>query len=282
MENLNEDLLIRMALEEDLGEKGDITSESVFREDEEGKYILLAKESGILCGIDVFTKVYKAVDPDVVVSERFSDGDEIKAGDIIADIEGRIISILRAERTSINFISMMSAIATKACHYVSKASGRVKILDTRKTIPGYRQLSKYAVRCGGAINHRAGLYDMALVKDTHIDAAGSITEAVRKIREKQGKSTVVEVEARTLDEVSQALAAGADRIMLDNMGNEMMAEAVKIINGRAETEASGNMSYDRIDEAASAGVDYISFGNLTHTIKGFDFSLRNINYGVQK
>ncbi len=273
-----EDLLIKMALEEDLGEKGDITSESIFS-DETGRYMLISKERGILCGIDIFTRVYKAVDSEILVTEHFSDGEDIKPGDIIADIEGKVVSILKAERTSINFISMLSAIATKTSLYVKKAGGRVKILDTRKTIPGFRQLSKYAVRCGGGLNHRSGLYDMALVKDTHIDAAGDIASAVLRIREKQGRHVKIEVEARDIDEAEKALAAGADRIMLDNMTDSEMALAVKMIAGRAETEASGNMSLERIGSASETGVDYISFGSLTHSIKAFDFSLKNINYG---
>ena len=273
MESGNEDLLRRIALEEDLGEKGDITSESIFSE-EYGDYILVSKEEGILCGIDIFTRVYKAVDPEVIVSARFSDGEQIKPGDIVADIGGRVVSILKAERTSINFISMLSAIATKTSKFVEKSAGRVKILDTRKTIPGYRQLSKYAVRCGGGLNHRSGLYDMALVKDTHIDAAGNIAEAVLKIRKREGSSVKIEVEARNLDEVREALGAGADRIMLDNMSDTMMKEAVAYIGGRAETEASGNMDLERIEKVSATGVDYISFGTLTHSIRGFDFSLK--------
>ncbi|MCP5515178.1 MAG: carboxylating nicotinate-nucleotide diphosphorylase [Spirochaetales bacterium] len=277
----NEDLLIKLALEEDLGKDGDITSESVFT-DHYGKYRLLAKESGILCGIDIFTKVYKTVDSETLVTAWFEDGDEIKPGDVIADIEGKVVSILKAERTSINFIAMLSAIATKTSLFVKKADGKVKILDTRKTIPGYRMLSKYAVRCGGALNHRAGLYDMALVKDTHIDAAGSIEKAVGKIRARFGGRIKIEVEARDLGEVKKALESGADRIMLDNMSDEITAEAVRLIARGAETEASGNMSLERIETVSKTGVDYISFGELTHTIKSFDFSLKNINFMEKK
>ncbi len=273
----NEDLLIKLALEEDLGKDGDITSESVFT-DQYGKYRLLAKESGILCGIDIFTRVYKTVDSETLVTAWFEDGEVIKPGDIIADIEGKIVSILKAERTSINFIAMLSAIATKTSLFVKNADGKVKILDTRKTIPGYRMLSKYAVRCGGAFNHRAGLYDMALVKDTHIDAAGSIEKAVEKIRNRFGGKVKIEVEARDLDEVKKALESGADRIMLDNMSDEITAEAVRLIASGAETEASGNMSLERIETVSKTGVNYISFGELTHTIKSFDFSLKNINF----
>ncbi len=277
----NEDLLIKLALEEDLGKDGDITSESVFT-DQYGKYRLLAKESGILCGIDIFTRVYKTVDSETLVTAWFEDGEVIKPGDIIADIEGKIVSILKAERTSINFIAMLSAIATKTSLFVKNADGKVKILDTRKTIPGYRMLSKYAVRCGGAFNHRAGLYDMALVKDTHIDAAGSIEKAVEKIRNRFGGKVKIEVEARDLDEVKKALESGADRIMLDNMSDETTAEAVRLIASGAETEASGNMSLERIETVSKTGVDYISFGELTHTIKSFDFSLKNINFKEKK
>ncbi|MDX9800411.1 MAG: carboxylating nicotinate-nucleotide diphosphorylase [Spirochaetia bacterium] len=277
----NEDLLIKLALEEDLGKEGDITSESVFT-DQAGKYRLLAKESGILCGIGIFTKVYKAVDSETLVTAWFEDGDEIKSGDVVADIEGRVVSILKAERTSINFLAMLSAIATKTSLFVKQSGGKVKILDTRKTIPGYRILSKYAVRCGKGLNHRTGLYDMALVKDTHIDAAGSIEKAVEKIRDRFGHAVKIEVEARDLEEVKKAVESGADRIMLDNMSDEITADAVRFIAGRTETEASGNMSLERIDTVSKTGVDYISFGELTHTIKSFDFSLKNINYTEKK
>ena len=276
MKDSVEDILIKLALEEDLGSRGDVTSESVFS-DETGKYVLLAKDSGILCGTKIFTKVYHFIDSSLKVKPLFKDGDSIKKGDIIAEIEGCVLSILKAERTSINFLAFLTGIATKTALFVEKSGGKVRILDTRKTLPGYRQLSKYAVRCGGGENHRAGLYDMALVKDTHIDAAGGIGSAVAKIRKRFGKELKIEVEARNLHEAGEALEAGADRIMLDNMTDAETAAAVKIIGGKAETEASGNMTAERINTVADCGVDFISFGELTHTVRAFDFSLKNMN-----
>ena len=157
---------------------------------------------------------------------------------------------------------------------MEKADGKVIILDTRKTIPGFRSLSKYAVKCGSASNHRSGLYDMAMIKDTHIDAAGGIKKAAEKVRERWGSSIKIEIEARNLEEVKEALDAGADRVMLDNMSNKDTSEAVKLIAGKAESEASGNMNHDRITEVSETGVDCISFGELTHTVKAFDFSLK--------
>ena len=290
----NEEILIKLALEEDFGIRNisgfdpgdsaacgssdcpdghDVTSEAIFSK-EEGSYYLLSKDSGILCGIDTFIKVFQTVDSSVKIKKHFSDGSRIKKGDIIASIEGRVVSILKGERTALNFISLLSAISTKASLFAEKADGKVLILDTRKTIPGFRSLSKYAVRCGGASNHRTGLYDMAMIKDTHIDAAGGIKAAAERVRNKWGSSIKIEIESRTLEEVREALDAGADRIMLDNMNNKDTAEAVRLINGKAETEASGNMNYERINEVSETGVDYISFGELTHTIKAFDFSLK--------
>ena len=267
------ELLIKAALEEDLGIAGDVTSESVFS-DETGEYLLVSREKGILCGKDIFERVFNYIDPEINIVFFCRDSGRIYPGDTVARIEGKIVSILKGERTALNFISMLSAIATKTAKFTEKAAGRVRILDTRKTIPCYRNLSKYAVRCGGGENHRKGLFDMALVKDTHIDAAGSIKEAVDKIRDKHGGSLKIEVEARNIGEVEAALMSGADRIMLDNMNNRDMAEAVKLIGRRAETEASGNMSFERIEDVIAAGVDCISFGELTHTIKGHDFSLK--------
>lgn len=276
MENfLNLDLLIEMAFREDLLDKGDITSEAIFS-DEIYSYKLVAKESGILCGIDIFKEVMKKVDKQVEVKEHFSDRSRIKSGDIIADVSGPVVSILKGERTALNFLSHLSAIATKTALFVNESGGRVKILDTRKTIPGYRELQKYAVRCGGGENHRMGLHDMVMIKDNHADAAGGITNAVRRVREKWGERFRVEVEARNPEEVEEALSAGADRIMLDNMSNDEMKKAVEYIAGRAETEASGNMSLERIRGVAETGVDYISFGELTNSVKAFDFSLKEV------
>lgn len=272
---LNLDRLIEMALEEDLLGTGDVTSEAIFTT-EIYTYKLVAKESGVLCGIGIFTAVMQRLDSSILVRSYFSDRDRISKGDIIADVSGPVVSILKGERTALNFLSHLTAIATKTALFVREADGKVRILDTRKTLPGYRELQKFAVLCGGGENHRMGLHDMIMIKDNHADAAGGITSAVIKVREKWGNRFRVEVEARTLDEVNEALSAGADRIMLDNMSDDKMKKAVEYIAGRAETEASGNMTLERIKSVAETGVDFISFGELTNSVKAFDFSLKEV------
>jgi len=271
--NLN--TLIKMAINEDLLDIGDITSEAIFR-DELYSYKLMAKESGILCGIDIFITVMKHVNKDIDVKKYFNDKDAINRGNIIADVSGPVVSILKAERTALNFISHLTAIASKTAVFVKRAEGKVIILDTRKTLPGYRELQKYAVSCGGGENHRMGLYDMVMIKDNHSDAAGGITAAVERVKAKWGDKFKIEVEARNLDEVKEALKCGADRIMLDNMSDADMENAVEYIAGRAETEASGNMNLQRIKSVSLTGVNYISFGELTNSVKAFDFSLKEI------
>ncbi len=268
-------ILIDMALYEDLLDKGDITSESIFN-NEIYSYKLIAKENGILCGIDIFYSVMKHVDERIVITNNFSDRNVIKQGDIISDVSGPVISILKAERTALNFISHLSAIATKTSAFVREAEGKVIILDTRKTLPAYRELQKYAVECGGGSNHRMGLYDMIMIKDNHSDAAGGITAAVEKVKLKWGNRYKIEVETRNIKEVEEALECGVDRIMLDNMSDNDMKNAVNIIGDRAETEASGNMTLKRIKGVSQTGVDYISFGELTNSVKAFDFSLKEI------
>lgn len=272
---LNLDSLIDMALKEDLLDTGDVTSEAIFT-GETYSYKLVAKENGILCGIDIFAEVMLRIDNRIQISRHFKDRDRIAKGDIIADVSGPVVPILKGERTALNFLSHLSAIATKTDLFVKEADGRVKILDTRKTLPGYRELQKYAVICGGGENHRMGLHDMVMIKDNHSDAAGGITNAVSRVREKWGERFCVEVEARNMEEVKEALSAGADRIMLDNMSNDEMKKAVDYIAGRAETEASGNMTLERIKSVAGTGVDYISFGELTNSVKAFDFSLKEV------
>jgi nicotinate-nucleotide pyrophosphorylase (carboxylating) len=271
--NLNR--LIEAAIYEDTLDIGDITSEAIFT-DELYSYKLIAKDSGILCGIDIFIAVMKYVDDKIEIKKLFNDRDEINRGDIVADISGRVISILKGERTALNFISHLSGIATKTALFVKEAKGRVKILDTRKTLPGYRELQKYAVLCGGGENHRIGLYDSILIKDNHSDAAGGITPAVERVKAKWGNKYKIEVEARNIDEVKEGVKCNVDRIMLDNMSNDEMKEAVDYIEGKIETEASGNMNLQRIESVSLTGVDFISFGELTNSVKAFDFSLKKI------
>lgn len=269
----NIDKLIDLALKEDLDDIGDITSDSIFS-NERYLFRLIAKEDGILCGIDIFKRVMALADIAITTKPYFRDGNRIENGTLVAEVSGPVGMILKAERTALNFLSILSGIATQTSHYVKKADGRLKILDTRKTIPGFRELQKYAVRCGGGNNHRMGLYDMVLIKDNHIDAAGGISAAVERVRSKWGTRYKIEVETRTLAEVKEALACNADRIMLDNMSEREMSEAVVIIGKKCETEASGNITLKKIDSVAATGVDFASAGELTNSIKALDFSLK--------
>lgn len=251
-----------------------MTSSSIFPAAARSVFILLAKDDGILCGAEIFEAVFRRLDRSARVDWYFRDGHPLKKGDIVARVSGRTRTILSAERTALNLISHLSGIATRTAHFVRAADGAVRILDTRKTIPGLRVLQKYAVVTGGGENHRMGLHDMVMIKDNHADAAGGITPAVKAVRKRYGKRFKIEVEARSLDEVTEALAAGADRIMLDNMTNEQMTEAVALISGRAETEASGNMTIERLSTLTGIGLDFVSFGELTHSVRVFDFSLK--------
>ncbi len=271
----NLDVLIDLALSEDLGSDGDVTGNAIFSE-ELYSFRLISKDEGILCGIDVFEYVFHRIDKDLKIKKFSIDGNKIRKGDIISEVSGKVSSILAGERTALNFISHLSAIATKTSIFVEEAAGKVKILDTRKTLPGYRELHKYAVRCGGGQNHRMGLFDMVMIKDNHIDAAGGITQAVDKVRARWGNKYKIEVETRNLQEVKEAIAAGADIIMLDNMDDETMKKAVELINKKALVEASGNMTLERIKSVAQTGVDFISFGELTNSVKAFDFSLKEV------
>lgn len=267
------DKLIDLALEEDLQKIGDITSEPIFTH-HHFTYKLISKDTGVLCGIEVFARVFHMVDNQTKVVSFFDDGTSIGKGDLVAEISGKVVSILKSERTALNFLSMLSAVATRTSAFVKESGGLVTVLDTRKTIPGFRQLQKYAVRCGGGSNHRMGLYDMVMIKDNHIDAAGGIKAAVGIIRDQWGERYKIEVETRNIGEVREALACGVERIMLDNMSDIETMEAVRLINGKCESEASGNMTLGRIKQVASTGVNFISIGEITHSIKAFDFSLK--------
>ncbi len=266
--------LIDMALREDLGDLGDVTSQAV-APDETVKASLWSKDEGILAGKEVFTAVFHKVDGSLEVSFLLDDGAILSQGRKVATLGGSARSILAAERTAINFIAFLSGIATATRGMVSlaAASGRAVILDTRKTLPGFRALSKYAVTVGGGRNHRMGLFDGILIKDNHIDAAGCITKAVSLVQSAWGKRFAIEVECRDRREVEEALEAGADIVMLDNMGDSEIREAVKLIGGKAKVEASGNIGLSRIGSVSAAGVDYISVGALTHSVRSFDFSL---------
>ena len=273
MKERREKKLIELALQEDLYNAEDVTCEAIFTS-EEDSFVLLSKAEGILCGSEILKRTFQVVDNDIRIKLYFQDGSEIREGDIIAEIEGKTRAILKAERTALNFISHLSGIATRTREFVRKAGAGCKVLDTRKTIPGLRELQKYAVRCGGGNNHRMGLWDMIMIKDNHVDGAGGMENAVRKVKRRWGNKYKIEVETRNLEEVKQALEAGVDRIMLDNMNLEMMKRAVKLVSGKVEVEASGNMKLNRIPEVAATGVDFISVGELTHSVKAFDFSLQ--------
>ena len=266
--------LIRMALEEDIA-GCDVTSEAIFDGSEYSKASITAKQDGIVCGAQLVAFVYELIDPSVKVDILLPEGYRVKKGEIAVVIEGSTKSILMGERTALNFFQRMSGIATKTASIVSLVEGStIRILDTRKTLPGFRLLDKYSVKTGGGQNHRIGLYDMVMIKDNHIAAAGSITAAVRKVREKWADRFRIEVETTTLDEVQEALASNADIIMLDNMTTPVMEEAARIIAGKAQIEISGNMNEERIREVKHIPIDFISIGALTHSVEAFDWSMR--------
>ena len=271
---LNE--LISHALAEDVG-TGDITTQSTVPQETVISGRFIAKSSGILCGTEVAKAVFAYVDSEVAMKTFFRDGDAIKKGDILGEVTGRAASVLTGERLALNLMQRLSGIATRTRQAVDEIAGYpTRIIDTRKTTPGLRVLEKYAVRAGGGYNHRITLADGVLIKDNHIKAAGGITPAVKAARENAPHTLKIEVETETLEQVKEALSAGADIIMLDNMSNELMAQAVKLINKKALTEASGNMDEKNLKEVAATGVDFISIGALTHTIKPMDISLKFI------
>jgi nicotinate-nucleotide pyrophosphorylase (carboxylating) len=264
---------IETALREDMPE-GDITSESVIRPDARSEAFFLAKEEGVLAGLDIASRVFAKIDPSVIFIERFKDGASFRAGDKLARVKGPTVSLLKGERTALNFLQHLCGVATATRRFVEAISGtKTHILDTRKTTPGLRLLEKYAVKTGGGTNHRLSLSDMVLIKDNHLRQVGSVAEAVRRARSKIRPGVRVEVEASSLLQVREALAAGADMIMLDNMPLETMHQAVVLASGRVPLEASGNMTLDRIRAVAETGVDFISVGALTHSARAVDISL---------
>lgn len=267
------DNLIKTALLEDIN-YCDVTTDYLIPAEQMGKGKLVAKAEGILCGVEVAARVFELIDSDIKIEILIKDGESVKYGDELMRLEGRTASLLKGERTALNLIQHMSGIATAANQATKLVEGtNASIADTRKTLPGMRPLQKYAVMTGGAKNHRYNLSDAAMLKDNHIDAAGGITAAVTTLRKKIGHMTKIEVETRNLDELKEALAVGADIIMLDNMSPELMKEAVEITNGRAVLEASGGITNETLREVAESGVDIISIGALTHSVKAFDISM---------
>ncbi|MDR2531882.1 MAG: carboxylating nicotinate-nucleotide diphosphorylase [Oscillospiraceae bacterium] len=268
------DDLIKTALAEDISYI-DLTTDLLISEDSISRAFFLSKADGVLAGLDAACRVMELTDREVKVTKHFRDGARIKPGDIIAEFSGKTAALLKAERTSLNLLQHMSGIATCTAECAEKiADTKARITDTRKTLPGLRSLQKYAVLCGGGFNHRYNLSDAALIKNNHIDACGSITEAVKILRSRLGHMANIEVEVRNFAELNQALEAGVKIILLDNMNVSDMAEAVKISSGRAILEASGNITLGNIRETALTGVDIISMGALTHCVKALDISLR--------
>jgi len=272
--------IIKNALQEDIG-SGDHSSLAAIPENAKGKMRLLVKENGILAGIEVAKEVLRQIDPSISINCFKKDGDEIVVGDIVFELEGSARSMLTAERTLLNFMQRLSGIATVSKQYADAVKDtKTKILDTRKTTPNMRELEKYAVKIGGSENHRFGLYDMIMLKDNHIDFAGGIEKAIDATHEylkKNGLDLKTEIETRTLEEVKRVVKHGKiDRIMLDNFAPENIKEALKLIDGKYETEASGGITLQNIKEYAQTGVDFISIGALTHHIKSLDLSLKFI------
>lgn len=271
------DILIQLALEEDLGDLGDTTTNSVIPADLKTTAVLIAKEDLICAGLPVAERLFHTLDPDVVFTAKVQEGEACPRGTVMAEISGPARVLLTGERTALNFLQRLCGVATAAHKYQELAGNRAKILDTRKTTPGWRNLEKYAVATGGAFNHRIGLYDRIMIKDNHRELAGmegkgGILRSVRRAREMYPQLEI-EVEVDSLDELDEALLSGAEYILLDNMDNEQVVKAVGIARNKARLEASGNVTLGRIPSLSETGVDYISSGALTHSVKSSDISM---------
>ena len=265
--------LLERALAEDIG-PGDVTTEWIIPATQRSKAVMMAKAPGVIAGLHLVRQVFALLDPEVQVTLQVGDGDRVLPGEVIATLEGPTRGLLSGERLALNLLQRLSGIATLTRSYVEAVAGTgAVILDTRKTTPGLRALEKYAVQVGGGQNHRFGLYDMVLIKDNHIQAAGSITEAVWRVRQQNAQGLEIEVEVRTWAELEEALPLSVDRILLDNMTTEQMRQAVALANGRVPLEASGNVTLQRVREIAETGVGYISSGALTHSAKALDISM---------
>lgn len=273
-----EDRLIDLAFAEDIGD-GDHTTLCCIPEDAMGRSRLLIKEDGVLAGVEVAKRVFARFDKELKVETLISDGARVKKGDVAMIVAGKVRSLLQTERLMLNIMQRMSGIATMTAHYVERLKGtKTRVLDTRKTTPGMRMLEKQAVKIGGGVNHRIGLFDMILLKDNHVDFAGGIANAIdrcHKYLEEKSLKLKIEIEVRNFDELRQALGhGGVDRIMLDNFSVADTRKAVEMIGGRVETESSGGITFDTIRSYAECGVDYISVGALTHSVKGLDMSFK--------
>ena len=271
------DKLIRMALQEDITSE-DVSTNAVMRSAVKGTVDLIAKEDGIIAGLDVYARVFQILDEKTEISFNFKDGEAVKKGDLLGTVTGDIRVLLSGERVALNYLQRMSGIATYTKQVSKLLEGsKVTLLDTRKTTPNCRVFEKYAVRIGGGCNHRYNLSDGVLLKDNHIGAAGSVAKAVAMAKEYAPFVRKIEIEVETMEQVKEAVEAGADIIMLDNMSVEEMKEAIRIIDGRAQTECSGNVTKENIDRLTSLGVDYISSGALTHSAPVLDISLKNLH-----
>lgn len=273
---VNIDDLILMALKEDISSE-DITTNSVMREKKLGTVQLICKQDGVIAGLEIFKRVFELLDRETVTKLYFKDGDKVKKGDLLGEVEGDIRVLLSGERTALNYLQRMSGIATYTNNMVKLLEGSsVKLLDTRKTTPNMRIFEKYAVKVGGGNNHRYNLSDGILLKDNHIDAAGGVANAIKMAKEYAPFVRKIEVEVENLEMLKEALEAGADIIMLDNMSPEMMKEAIKLTRGKAVTECSGNITKENIQTIIDTGVDYVSSGALTHSAPILDVSLKNL------
>ena len=277
MDKLIDDL-IKLAFAEDIGD-GDHTTLCCIPATEMGKSQLIIKEDGVLAGVEMARRVFKAFDPELKMTVFIEDGAEVKKGDIAFVVEGKVQSLLQTERLMLNIMQRMSGIATTTRKYVTQLEGtKTHVLDTRKTTPGMRMIEKEAVRIGGGMNHRIGLFDMILLKDNHVDFAGGISKAINRAHEylkEKGKNLKIEIEVRNFDELEEALqTGGVDRIMLDNFTPENTREAVRRVAGRVELESSGGITFDTLRDYAECGVDYISVGALTHSVKSLDMSFK--------
>ena len=277
MDKLIDDL-IKLAIAEDIGD-GDHTTLCCIPADEMGKSKLLIKEAGVLAGVDMARRIFSAFDPELKMTVYIEDGAEVKPGDIAFVVEGKVQSLLQTERLMLNVMQRMSGIATVTRKYVKQLEGlHTRVLDTRKTTPGLRMLEKAAVKIGGGVNHRIGLFDMILLKDNHIDFAGGIENAITRAHEylkEKGKNLKIEIEVRNMDELEEVMqVGGVDRIMLDNFTPELTRKAVERSGGKYETESSGGITFDTLREYAECGVDFISVGALTHSVKGLDMSFK--------
>ncbi len=276
----NFEQLISLWFAEDIGD-GDHTTLSCIPATAIGKSQLIIKENGVLAGVEVARQIFKAFDPELEMTVFIHDGAEVKVGDVAFVVEGKIQSLLQTERLMLNIMQRMSGVATRTREYVKLLEGtKTRVLDTRKTTPGLRLLEKEAVKIGGGVNHRIGLYDMILLKDNHVDFAGGIDKAILRAKDylkEKGKKLKIEIEVRNFDELAQVMAiGGVDRIMLDNFSVENTRKAVEIIAGQYETESSGGITFDTLREYAECGVDYISVGALTHSVKSLDMSFKAI------